>query len=401
MKLVVITNLFPNPQEPLRGIFVYNIVRVLNKTCELTVISPLPWVPKLLGKVAKFRKFSLIPEEFEIEGIKVFSPKYLALPKCGAFHTVLIFLALLPKLLQLSKKKKISLINTQCIFPDGVAVSWIARILKIPHVLTALGTDLNLYSTYRLRRFQIKGALQSADKTIVVSQAQKDLAIGLGIRVEKLEVIRNGVELQKFDLKDKTECRQMLGFNKSSKIILFVGRLIIIKGVDYLLEAFESLVRKAKNDCILVLVGAGELKTQCEKKAQGKNIKDKVFFVGEKIRQELPIWYGACDLLCLPSIMEGCPNVILEAIASGRPVVASRVGGIPEMVSPVNGVLFERGNVQELADKFEKVLDKDWDAAQIRNSLNGSSWENAAGKYLNVFRGVLSEPVKYNKSVNI
>jgi len=95
---------------------------------------------------------------------------------------------------------------------------------------------------------------------------------------------------------------------------------------------------------------------------------------------------GACDFFCLPSLREGCPNVVLEALSCARPIIASRVGAIPDIVNEGSGILFTPDNIESMTMAFEKAFKTDWDEKTISNSVTELSWENAAGKYLDVFK---------------
>lgn len=390
MKLLLITNIFPNPQDPLRGVFVYNISQKLKEMCELSVISPLPWVPKVLRVLNRYKRFMSVPGLFEIGGLKVISPKYFAFPKLGTIHPIFMFISLLPNIYRFKKNKSVSVINAQCIFPDGIAVCWVARLLKLPLVLSALGTDVNLYSKYIFRRPQIVNALKWATKITVVSEAQKKLIHALGINENKIVVIKNGVDAGRFNIKDKEGCRDILKIEKNLKIVLFVGRIEEIKGITYLIDAFGKLV-KAGRDYRLLVIGGGNQITQYKKKVSKMKLDGHISFIGEKSQDELPLWYGACDMFCLPSIMEGCPNVILEALASGRPVVASKVGGIPEIVNKKNGILFNVGNTEQLADALKITMETEKNEHEIRDSVKNYTWENTAKKYLSVCYDALQE----------
>lgn len=393
LTVLLITNLFPTPQDPLRGIFVANMVKELNKKCNVTVLSILPWVPKLIffKRSKRYRKLFSVPFKFEVEGIKVYCPKYIAIPKIGFLHTFFIFLSIFFWIRKLKKMLKIDLINTHWIFPDGVASSWIAELLNLPLVLSARGCDINLYSTFKLKRPQIIKALKSAQKITVVSNAQKEVVAGLGFSNGKIAVVKNGIEFDRFNVKDKTECRKKLGFRQNSKITLFVGQIIEVKGFNYLVEAAYLLNKEYKNGIKVVVIGEGNQRKQIERRILELGLNGEIGFFGEKSREEIPYWYGACDLLCLPSIREGCPNVILESLACGRPVVASKVGGISELINDGNGVLFEPKNIQELTDSLWKALNQDWNEEEIRHSIDGLTWESTANKYFNVFQKVLLE----------
>lgn len=391
MKILVITNLYPNPVDPLRGIFIGNMVKILRKKCEIKVISPLPWFPrnKFFIRFKKYYHFSQVPEESNITGVTVYYPKYLAIPKMGFLNPVFIFIAIFLKTLKIVKQDKIDLINAHWIYPDGIAVSWIARLLKKPFILSSRGCDINLYSMFKLRKPQIKNALEKASKVTAISEKQKSIIEGLGIHKNKIIVIKNGVDFKSFDIKDKKKCRDILGINYKNKIILFVGQIIEVKGIGFFIEAIKKLKDNKLNGFRVEIIGDGNLREGQENIVRDSGLQEFIHFLGEKSREEIPLWYGACDLLCLPSIREGCPNVILEALASGRPVVASNVGGIPELVNENNGILFEKEDIERLANALKTALSKKWDDQVIQNTVKGYTWESIADQYFNLFNEVL------------
>lgn len=389
LKALLITNLFPNPEEPFRGIFIANMAREAKHECDLTVVSPLPWFPRALKWLKKYGSFSMIPHEFDIDGIKVYSPKYLAIPKMGALHPVFIFLALWKTVSKIKKEQGIDLINAHWVFPDGVSASWIARLLKIPFILSARGCDINLYSKFILRRPQIINAVKAAYRITSVSQAQKETICKMGIPENKIMVIRNGVDIERFALKNREQCRSRLGLSSMAKIILFVGQFVEVKGFNYLIEAIARLYDEGKRDLRLIAIGNGPLKEGYRNKISKLGLGASVLFAGEKSRDEIPYWYGACDLLCLPSIREGCPNVVLEALASGRPVVASKVGGIPELLNEKNGILFTPRDVGKLSEALRNAMERTWYPGEIRNTVIQFSWKNVASEYIANYEKVM------------
>jgi len=340
-KVLLITNLFPNPEEPNRGVFVFNMVNEIAKMVDLTIISPLPWFPKwrILKVFRKWHAFSMVPRAYTIRGQNVLCPKYLAIPKAGWLHSFFLFMTLLPIVRRLHKNKQFDLINAHWLFPDGVASYWVSKILKIPLVSSARGCDVNLYLTHKLRRPQILGSLRHANKITVVSEAQKETISKAGIAELKINTIKNGIDVEKFRVRDKERCRIELKIDKNIISILFVGQLVPVKGLDYLIDAAHRLNSAGTNNFVITVIGAGPLKTQFERKIKETGLENIFAFLGEQPHDKLSLWYGACDLLCLPSIREGCPNVVMEALSSGRPVVASCVGGIPELINEKNGVL--------------------------------------------------------------
>ena len=396
--VLLITNLFPNPEEPNRGVFVFNMAAEVGKMVDLTIISPLPWFPKwqMLKSFKNWYKFSLIPQTYTIKKQNVICPKYLAIPKAGWLHSFSLFAALLPVVWRLNKNRRFDLINAHWLFPDGVASYWISKILKVPLVSSARGCDINHYLTYKLRRPQILSSLRYANRITVVSEAQKENIIRAGISGSKINTIKNGIDIEKFRLRDKKQCREELNVDKNITSILFIGQLVPVKGFDYLIEAAQKLVKAGTKNFIVTVIGEGPLRPQFERKIKEMGLEGDFAFLGEQPHDKLSLWYGASDLLCLPSIREGCPNVVMEALASGRPVVASRIGGIPELINEKNGILFTTGMVSELTKALKVAVEKKWDESEIRNSVIDCTWNKVAGKFFDVFESVVFEKEKAN-----
>lgn len=387
LKVLLITNLFPTPVDSYRGIFTYQLVKRLKETCDMTVVCPLPWFPRLsvLRILDKWYPFSQIPCQYEVQGIPVHSPKYFLIPKLSeGLHSFLMFLGMARTVARLHRRKGFDVINAQWLYPDGVAAARLARILRLPMVLTGLGCDVNVDLTVPSKRRQILRAIDQADSVTLVSAALKDRVRREGFADKKLVIIPNGVDVEVFRPRPRNECLQSLGLPMDKRTIVFVGRIVEVKGIDYLLEAAVEL-RKRREDFTFYLVGDSPMRSEYERKAQSMNAADFVKFVGGKTHREIAFWMGAGDVFCLSSIREGWPNVVMEALASGRPVVAFRVGGIPEIVDEWSGILVDTRKGLAFADALNTALDRSWDARKIRESVARLSWEKAAQRYLDVF----------------
>ena len=210
----------------------------------------------------------------------------------------------------------------------------------------------------------------------------------MGIPPERALVQHNGVDGEKFGIRESSEARRQLGLPENRKIICYVGRLGHEKGLDILIEA---MAKRPFSETELHLVGGGELEESLRSRVQQLNLDGKVYFHGMRPHGEIPAWLTACDVFCLPSRREGCPNVVLEALASGRPVVASHVGGVPELISERNGVLVPSENPERLAQALEYTLDQKWDAPALRGSVEFLSWDSVGLKYYGVLKNAIAE----------
>ena len=392
MKVLIITNAFPNSAEETRGIFTYQIVKTLQKKCNVEVIAPLPWVPRVLAKsfAAKF-PHARVPFHENIGGIEVYHPRYLVIPKLvGFMHAVFMFFPLFKLVNKLNNEETVDLINAHWIFPDGVAATWIARRLRKPIVLTALGCDVNLYSTMLLRKFQISGALRSTDHITAVSSNLKDMVCSLKIPEKNVDVIPNGIDLSLFSIIDKLDARKKVGISPKQSLILTVGSLDEVKGTQFLVEAFGAMKKSGSPLPLLISIGDGPLKLSLCSLAEKLGVSDHVRFLGKRPHKEIPLWMNAANLFCLPSLREGHPNVVIEALACGVPVVASNVGAVPEIINITNGYIWNNRNVMALVQQLECGLERRWDRTEIRRSVEGYSWENCARRYHGVYSSLLA-----------
>ena len=388
--ILLISNLFPNFEQPERGIFTYHIARELKKKCTITVISPLPWSPRIPYLPKQWSIFSVIPIRAHFKEFEVYYPKYFMVPLIGDYFS---YLSLYFSLSHFFRSKifaeKIDLINVHWAYPDAVAVEKIARQFQIPVIVSLLGSDVNrdMHKPYFCRL--IKKTLKNCAQVVTVSGELKKAVINHGIREDKISVINNGVDLDKFPIRDKIQCRSELGLKQGQYYIVFVGRLEPVKGVGTLLEAVNAN-REKLSRVKIILVGDGSLSQKLKQDCIKNNLHDIFIFAGHQRHDTISKWYGAADLFCLPSLNEGHPNVIMEAIASGRPVVASDVGAISEFVTDKVGALFQAGNSKSLGEALENVISKNWSPEQIRNLVVTMTWQDSAQKYLNVFENILT-----------
>jgi glycosyltransferase involved in cell wall biosynthesis len=268
-------------------------------------------------------------------------------------------------------------------YPDGFGSFLLSRLLSRPIVISALGSDINIHTKYILRRRLICFALKKCDGVIAVSFALRDKLIGIGVPQENILVIPNGVNRSIFKPINKDLCRSELGLIKEEKIILFVGNLVVIKGLDYLLEAFVDICCSLQN-VKLIIIGDGKLKIYLQKKAKILGIGERVSFCGNKAHDTIPKWLNASDVFCLPSLNEGMPNVVLEALACGKSIVASHVGGVSEIVgNSERCILVPPANAKLLAAALVDRLRYD---KQFSDEMHPTfmSWEENAEKVYRV-----------------
>lgn len=393
LNIAIFTNLFPNKLEPERGNFIALMTKKLAQKAHIQVISPLPWFPKSkafkkIPQLAQWSIFSEIPKQDKYEEISVSYPKYFFLPKIGfLFQPLSIYFASYNRLKKLHKEGKVDIINAHWIFPDAVVAVYISKKLGIPSVISARGCDINRYSSSFIRRIQINWALQHADAITVVSNALKQKIIDIyNIEEKKISIIPNGVDETLFHPMNKKECQLSLGLETNKKRLLFVGQLHPVKNIKTLLKALSIIKNDGELNFETLIIGTGPLESELKSLATELLLTStEVVFKGQQSHSDIATFFGAADLLCLPSIREGRPNVIIEALATGLPVVASNVGGIPEMVNEKNGILVSPSDHKQLALALSQSMNKKWDRTEISNTQSTSSWDGCAEQYLNLF----------------
>ena len=380
---MIVTTFFPHPQDPQRAVFVLNLARALGRRGEeVEVVSPLPAAP-LLGRSSRWRHLGWRFPDDQAFGLRVRRPRYFALPGLQALSGFTYALALWRRLRRADVERRGLRLHAHCAYPDGVGVALAAAWLGLPHVVTAHGSDVNLYASKVLLRPQIRWALRRARGVIAVSGPLRERVRALlaPSATPVAHIPCAGFDPALFGVETREAARQALGQPAAGRLVLFAGNLLRVKGADVLVEAWARLagagVLRAGDR--LVLVGDGEERARLEEQAAARGLGASLTFAGATPFAQMPRWMTACDLLCLPSRNEGTPNVVVEALASGRPVVAARVGGVPEVVRPgENGLLAPAEDPAALAQALVGALGRLWDPAALRASVAHLTWDALA-----------------------
>ncbi len=262
-------------------------------------------------------------------------------------------------------------------FPEGFANVLIAKCFKLPVVIGCRGSDINQLTKPCIQRKIISWTLGNCSRVLSVSEALKtEMTRKLGVPAERITVIPNGIEEDKFYPQEQGKVRETLGLNKRDRITVCVARLETVKGVDILVRAFAQVRCEGR---LLVIIGDGEEMPRLKTLVEELGLSNHVLLPGSKPHDEIPLWVNAADLMVLPSLTEGWPNVLMEAFSCGKPVVASRVGGVPEIVNnPSLGIMTRPGDADDLAREINNALERQWDADIIRARVLGRSWATVA-----------------------
>ena len=377
-KLLVATTLYPNAVQFRHGIFVEARLRRLlaNSDHEAVVIAPVPWFPTTLGFLSRYADFTRIPRYEERQGIEVYHPRYLVIPKIGMLLTPFFLAWAMWRQFRLLTKtgKRFDLIDAHYYYPDGVAAAMLSLFVRLPIIITARGTDINVIAKMRLPGMLVRWAATKASCSIAVSAALKRTMEMLGFPVDRLEVLRNGVDLDRF--RPLTDDDAMKPGPRKPVQLLSVGNLVELKGHDITIEALLELT-----DCELTIVGDGQLRTALERLAYNLGVQNRIRFVGTVDQEALIGLYNSADILVLASSREGMPNVVLESMACDTPVVATAAGGVPEiMTAPQAGVVVQARNAREIAAGVLALLTRFPKPGETRRYAERFSWNQTISK---------------------
>ncbi len=392
MKLLVFSTLFPWPGVPHHGIFVLERLRhyLRSQGGEAVVIAPVPWVPRWLAR-GRFAIYKDVPWEEMREGIRVLHPRYPLIPKLNMHWAPLsVAWAGLRAWKRLRQEgHSFDLVDAHYLYPDSVAASFVAKRAGLPLVVTARGTDVNLIPRYRIPRRWLRYLLKRASSAITVCDALRQEMKPLHDSGFSVRVLSNGVDLEKFRPIEPGEARRRLGWPASSPVILSVGHLIERKGHHHVIRALRHLPGVQ-----LKIVGGGEMDGELRRLAEEEQVADRVEFVGTLPHDELRVAYSAADVLNLLSSREGWPNVLLESMACGTPVVATKVWGSPEVVRDSSvGLLVEDPNPEAVAQSVQELLDRPRDRRAVRQYAEQHSWDRTTRGMHEVFCAATGEPL--------
>lgn len=365
LKVLVLTNLFPSPWDPLRSPFNRQQFERLGEHHDVDVITAVDFRERFGRKRASFSVKNVNAEQFVF-----FYPPLLG----RSLHAACWLVSLLSQKLRRLRRAHYDCLLLSWGYPDAAAASWLARHLGIPYVVKVHGSDLNVKAEQGLIRPQIRHALRGAQSVVAVSQALADKAVAMGVDPARVHVLYNGVEPNLFTPGSFSDARAKLALPQDERILLYVGNLKDTKGCLDLLDAFPRVLA-THPDANLLFVGSGPAREALLQRAAALGCADRVRLVGAIEHFALGDWFRAADLLCLPSHNEGVPNVVLEAMACGTPVVATRVGGIPEVLPEHAGILVDAHDRIGLEGALVDALGKPWDADRIAAHASRFRWD--------------------------
>jgi glycosyltransferase involved in cell wall biosynthesis len=377
MRVLIVTKIFPNQVEPLSSPFNRKQFAALGRLCDVEVLASIPWFPGAgaLRRLSGGARLSAVPESEVIDGLKVRHPRFMFLPRIGHAISGPLYAASLAKT-ALQYRGRVDIVLGSWAYPDGFAAVVLAEMLGVPAVIKLHGSDINVVARMPGPRKRLEWALPRADRVVAVSRPLAEAAVGLGVAKDRIDLVPNGIDRDAFQPRDRDAARAELGLATDKRIILYVGNVLETKGALDLVRALGDAGPRLAHARLVMLGGGKDFET-CSRLVASFGLDAQL--LGPKQHSEIPKYLAAADVLALPSWNEGMPNVVLEALASGRRVVATNVGGIPDIVtSETLGILVPPKDPTELGNALERVLSTDGDPELISRSLPNGDWDQSA-----------------------
>ena len=390
MRVCVVPTMFPKYLGDYYGSFVYDEVKALvQKGLDVHVVTP-------HNQGAAYQE---IMEGIHVHRFRWMEPKpFRALVHfkglIDTFRIITYSVSLFFNLIVITRKYKIQIIHAHSAIPTGFIGAIVSKIMNIPLFITAHGMDITNFENQRFFNYFISYSLNSSHKSIAVSE---DLARKLKSLVNnenKIIVIRNGVDTNRFKPKRNTILRNRYGIKENDILILFVGYLDTFKGIFETINAFKAISYDNIN-VKLMIVGTGPKENDLKTKVEKMGLEKSVIFTGNIPPADIHEYYQSADIFVLPSYTDagGPPLVFIEAMACGLPVIGTNVGGIPEGIeNGVNGFIIHPKNVNELTKKLDIIINNENLRKEFgKNSLrkiqeNSMTLEKKAEKIMDLYK---------------
>jgi teichuronic acid biosynthesis glycosyltransferase TuaC len=392
-QILSLSTVYPRPSEENLGVFVKSRLEHVARILPVKVVSPVP----IVDYGAKGQRSHAIPQRRQDGEIEVFYPRWFYPPQGGFLNSWFLAARLIPFLRKLRRSYWFDVLDAHFGHPVGVAAGLTAAAINCPFTITLRGNE-TMHAQAAGRRRWMQWAFQRAARIITVSESLRQFAISIGADPRRVRTIPNGIDAKVFYPRPYLETRSRLGMPLDRPVILSAGYLIERKGHHRVVRALAEL-RAAGIPAELWIVGGpgreGRFEQEIHSVIRECGLADAVHVVGAVKAAVLSEYMSATDLFCLASSREGWPNVVHEALGCGAPVVATNVGGIPDMLpSPDYGLIIPPDDPAALVNALGNGLQKNWDRARISSWGRSRSWEQVAAETVAVLDEVVADSVK-------
>lgn len=383
-RIALVTPMLPVPHDQTRGRYIHETARALSRLATVKVFFQQSRYPKLPFVAPRSFLDGQVGPDYRIDGIDVETFTYPVFPLISrAINGHVSSHLLTPRVAAF----KPDVVLAYWVYPDGYAALRTARKLGVPCIVGALGSDIHVRSGIndRMTRKTIAGV----DALLTVSEAMRQTAIReFGAPADQVHTIVNGFNTSVFHPRDQQAIRQRLGIPLDEQMIIYVGRFVEAKGMRELIQAFQAMTSRNRK-LSLALIGDGVMKAELVSMVEQAGLQGRVRIPGGQPPDQVAEWICASDVLTLPSWSEGYPNVVVEGLACGRPVVATDVGGTREILHERNGILIPPRQADVLQKALEQALSANWDREAIAKAMQ-RTWDDVAQETLQVCQQVVA-----------
>jgi len=399
-KLLVLVSAFSKNKDD-SGDFTLDLSSRLNKKFQVTVLAPhdkgLKWREKIKGlEVRRFVYF--FPYSLQQLAYRGGIPYNLKTSFWAKIQVPFFFFSELVAAIRIIKREKIDIIQSHWLLPQGLVGAICQKYYHVNHVATIHSSEITLLKKIPFGRKITEFIFKNSEQLVSVSHHRfKEISSFISPKVsdisrKKVSFIPMGINLKAFKFKTDQGIKRKLGIKGDSPVVLFIGRLVEVKGCEYLIKAFKFFLKKA-SDARLIIVGSGFLAGELIELTQKLGINRRVNFIGFVDHKEIYNYYQLADMVVFPSIVdpsgyqEGIPVVLLEAMACGKLVIATDIKGVTEIISDgSNGYLTKPKDYKGMAEKMISIIDSDQTKvrSEALKDAQKFDWERIAQEYIRV-----------------
>ncbi len=403
MRILVLSVLYPKSYNAMSGVFAHQQIKhIVQEGAEVRVVTGIPWAPRPLWFKPKWRTYGESPYERVLDAVRVNYPRYVEMPGAMNFSWsgVALYHGIKNIVRHIYKDFPFDLIHANTIIPDGYAGVKLSKQYNVPCLCVSRG-DLNIYPHYGPMSMKATQAvLRQCNKLVTVSKDLAKVAMTLESKTpSNISVVYNGCDFERFNVVDDIEkktLRNRLGLPQDKIILFLLGALEENKGIFELLDMY-SILRESWGDKIhLVMIGSGKDEIEFKNRITKKGMDSIVQLAGSVAHDQVPLWIKAGDIMLFPTHYEGVPNAVLETMACAKPVVATDVGGIPEVIEHGStGFLVKKRDVQGMVEAANALIENE----QLRNEIginamqfiySHASWPGNAKKMVSIYEKTIT-----------
>ena len=385
MRVLFFSSVYPHPADAVRGTYNWELCQALAQEHEVRVVAPRPWL----------RSFPTGPANWDAakpdqcDSVDVTYPPYFHTPKMlrhlyGSF----MWMSVRDHLRRVAEEFTPDCVVSYWAHPDGEVGLCLARERKVPAIVIVGGSDVLVLTRNRKRGRCVRNVLRGSDAVVTVSEGLRERVIELGGDPDRVHAIQQGVDEEVFRPGDQREARRIVGIPRDRTVLVWVGRMVPVKGLEVLMEAFQQFATQREN-VHLYLLGDGPLRFAVREHAEAAGLSSRVHCVGPVPHHKLPDWYRAADATVLSSWSEGLPNVLRESLACGTPFACTDVGSVSEIAVPGCSMLAPSGNALRLAEAMDRVTTESYrEAAQ---GYRARRWSDTAKDLVRVVERLTSD----------